>query len=154
MTPEQKLLVQQSFAKVAPIADQAAEIFYGRLFAIAPQVRPMFKGDMTQQGAKLMKTLALAVNGLDRLEELVPVLEKLGRDHVPYGVEEGHYALVGEALLWTLEQGLGDDFTAETREAWSVAYQTLAGVMINAAYTQPEAKPATGFMGKLKSMFA
>lgn len=134
MTPEQVSLVQSSFAKVAPIADTAASLFYDRLFAIAPSVKQMFKGDMTEQGRKLMTTLAVVVNGLTNLEGILPAASALARRHISYGVKPSHYASVGEALLWTLEKGLGDAWNAETASAWSAAYQTLSGFMIKEAY--------------------
>lgn len=133
MTPAQKTLVQQSFARVAPISEQAAALFYGRLFELDPQLRSLFRGDMKEQGRKLMQMLAVAVNGLDRLEELVPAVQALGRRHLGYGVEDGHYETVGEALLWTLQQGLGDAFTADTRQAWAEVYGLLAATMRSAA---------------------
>ncbi|SFQ96716.1 globin family protein [Poseidonocella sedimentorum] len=130
-------LVQDSFAQVVPIADTAAEIFYARLFEIAPEVRPMFKGDMAGQGKKLMATLAVVVNGLRDLDKIVPVAKGLAVRHVGYGVEAAHYEPVGEALLFTLEKGLGDDFTPDVRSAWAGAYSLLSGVMIEAAYPRP-----------------
>lgn len=133
MTPAQKTLVQQSFARVAPISEQAAAMFYGRLFELDPQLRPLFRGDMKEQGRKLMQMLAVAVNGLDRLEEIVPAVQALGRRHVGYGVQDSHYDTVGEALLWTLQQGLGDAFTADTRQAWAEVYGLLAATMRSAA---------------------
>lgn len=133
MTPSQVELVQSSFAKVVPIADTAAGLFYGRLFEIAPEVKPMFKGDLAEQGRKLMATLAVVVNGLTKLEAIVPAAQALARRHVAYGVRNEHYAPVGAALLWTLEQGLGPDFTPETKAAWAEAYGLLSGVMIAAA---------------------
>ena len=137
MTPDQITMIQDSFRKVAPISDAAAAIFYERLFAQAPQVKPYFKGDMTEQGAKLMATLAAVVNGLRDLDKIVPMAQELAVRHVDYGVTAGDYAPVGEALIYTLEQGLGDDFTPELKDSWITAYTTLSGVMINAAY--PEA---------------
>lgn len=137
MTPDQIEIVQDSFGKVEPIADQAARIFYDRLFAIAPHVRPYFKGDMDAQGMKLMTTLGVVVKGLTNLDAIVPVARQLGVAHVAYGVRPEDYEPVGTALLDALEAGLGDDFDAETRAAWTTAYTTLAGVMIEAAY--PEA---------------
>jgi hemoglobin-like flavoprotein len=134
MTPEQISLVQSSFAKVAPIAEQAASLFYDRLFAIAPQTRQLFKGDMTQQGRKLMATLAVVVNGLADLKAILPIASALARRHTTYGVKPSHYAAVGDALLWTLEKGLGDAWTADMAAAWTVAYQTLSGFMIQEAY--------------------
>lgn len=134
MTPDQVTLVQQSFSKVAPIADQAATLFYGRLFELAPEVKPLFKGDMTEQGRKLMGTLAVVVGGLTKLEAILPAASALAKKHVSYGVKPQHYTPVGAALLWTLEQGLGPAWTAETAEAWTSAYTTLSGYMIAEAY--------------------
>lgn len=137
MTPEQVTLVQQSFAKVAPIADQAADLFYDRLFERAPAVRPLFPADMTDQKRKLMQMLATAVNNLHQVERILPVVEELGRKHVGYGAKPEHYDTVGEALLWTLERGLGPDFTPPVKAAWTSTYQTLAGVMKDAAAAVP-----------------
>ena len=139
MTPDQIDKVQASFAQVVPIKDAAAELFYARLFEIAPQVRPMFKGDMTEQGAKLMATLGAVVNGLKNLDAIVPVAEKLAVGHVAYGVKAAHYPFVGAALIDTLEKGLGDGFTPDVQSAWEAAYTTLSGVMIAAAYPEAEA---------------
>jgi nitric oxide dioxygenase len=133
MTPQERTLVQESFAAVRPISDQAAAMFYDRLFTIAPEVKPLFKGDMSEQGKKLMQMLAVAVNGLTNLEAILPAVQELGRKHVDYGVTAAHYQPVGEALLWTLEQGLGDAFTVETKAAWEKTYTLLAGAMIEAA---------------------
>lgn len=134
MEDTQITLVQDSFKKVAPIAAQAAEIFYARLFEIAPNVKPYFKGDMDEQGMKLMTTLGVVVNGLRDLDKIVPVAEQLAIKHVEYGVKAEDYEPVGAALLHTLKTGLGDDFDAETEAAWTTAYTTLAGVMTSAAY--------------------
>lgn len=133
MTDRQKILVQKSFEKVLPIADVAAELFYTRLFKIDPSLEPMFKGDIKEQGRKLMMTLNVAVKGLDRLEELVPQLEKLGRNHNEYGVKDEHYGTVAEALIWTLEQGLGEEFTEEVRNAWVSVYTIVSNTMKNAS---------------------
>jgi len=134
MTPMQVSEIQTSFAKVAPIAEQAATLFYGRLFEIAPEVWPLFKAsDMKEQGRKLMGTLAVVVKGLDNLPALMPAVEALARKHVGYGVTPAHYAPVGAALLWTLEQGLGDGFTPTVKDAWTTAYGALSGAMIAAA---------------------
>lgn len=133
MTPEQIDLVQSSWAKVAPQAKETATLFYGRLFEIAPEVKPLFPTDMEEQGKKLMQVLGMAVGSLTKLEELLPTVKQLGVKHVDYGVEDVHYDSVGAALLWTLEQGLGDDFTPETKEAWTITYVTLADVMKGAA---------------------
>ena len=133
VTNTQKVLVQESFAAVVPIADDAAVLFYTRLFELDPSLQRMFRGDMTEQRRKLMQMLTAAVKGLDRLDQLVPVVEDLGRRHVGYGVADAHYDTVGAALLWTLEKGLGDAFTAEVKDAWEAVYGLLAGTMKNAA---------------------
>ena len=129
MTPQQKALVQQTFAAIAPIAEAAAALFYGRLFELDPSLRALFRGDMAAQGRHLMGTLAVAVRGLDDLATLVPAVRALGHRHVAYGVRDEHYATVGQALLWTLERGLGGAFTSEVREAWGAAYELLAATM-------------------------
>ena len=133
LTATQKTLVQESFATIAPIADDAAALFYRRLFEIDPSLRHMFRGDMAEQRRKLMQMLTAAVKGLDRLEQLVPVVEDLGRRHATHGVEDRHYDTVGSALLWTLEKGLGDAFTPETKQAWTTVYGLLATTMKTAA---------------------
>lgn len=138
MTPDQVRLIQDSFKKVQPIADQAAALFYDRLFTIAPHLQPLFTGDMKEQGRKLMTMLGVVVAGLERLDKLVPAVQELGRRHRGYDVQPGHYQTVGAALLWTLEQGLGGDFTADVRHAWAAAYNVLASVMIEAAEAAPE----------------
>lgn len=133
MTPRQIQLVKDSFAKVAPIAPQAAELFYGRLFDIAPELRPLFKGDMAEQGRKLMATIGTVVAALDRLGDIVPTVAALGQRHAGYGVRDEHYGTVAEALLWTLGQGLGAGFTSEVKDAWTAAYTVLADTMKTAA---------------------
>ena len=139
MTPDQVKLVQQSFAKVAPISETAAVLFYDRLFEIAPQVRAMFPADMTEQRKKLMATLAVVVNGLSNLESVLPAASSLARRHVAYGAKPSHYPVVGGALLWTLEKGLGEAWTPETAAAWTAAYGTLSGYMISEAYGSAQA---------------
>jgi nitric oxide dioxygenase len=134
MTPDQLKLVQDSFAKVAPISGKAAELFYGRLFEIAPQVRAMFPDDMTEQRKKLMATLAIVVQGLNNLDTILPAASALAKRHVSYGAEAAHYPVVGQALLWTLEQGLGPSWTPEVAAAWTGAYTTLSEFMISEAY--------------------
>ena len=134
MTPEQISLVKESFAKVAPISEKAAALFYGRLFEIAPEVRPLFRGDMTEQGHKLMATLSVVVNALSNLEAVLPAASTLAKRHVAYGVTADHYVPVGAALLWTLEQGLGADWTPQVAAAWAAAYSTLSNYMIGEAY--------------------
>jgi hemoglobin-like flavoprotein len=134
MTPDQIKAIQESFAKVAPISEQAAALFYGRLFEIAPSVKPLFRGDMTEQGRKLMATLAVVVNGLSNLPAILPAASALAKRHVGYGVKPIHYPIVGEALLWTLERGLGADWTPELATAWGDAYGVLSDYMIGEAY--------------------
>src|SRR5262245_6018488 len=134
MTPTQVKSIQDSFAKVTPIADTAVALFYGRLFEIAPEVKPLFRGDMTEQGRKLMATLAVVVNGLTDLKTILPAASALAKRHVAYGVKVSHYAPVGAALLWTLEQGLGPAWTPELAAAWTAAYTTLSGFVIGEAY--------------------
>ena len=133
---EQKQLVQSTFEKVVPIADKAAELFYARLFEIDATTQPLFVNtNMQEQGKMLMRMLALAVKGLDNLDELVPQVEALGKRHIGYGVKKEQYTSVGEALIWTLGQGLGSDFTPEVKEAWIEVYTILAKVATEAAYT-------------------
>jgi nitric oxide dioxygenase len=136
MTPDQVQLVQQSFSKVAPIFEQAATIFYDRLFDVAPQVRAMFPDDLSEQRKKLMATLAVVVGGLNNLESILPAASALAKRHVGYGAVAAHYPVVGGALLWTLEKGLGDAWTPEVAEAWTAAYGTLSGFMVSEAYGQ------------------
>ena len=134
MTPNQIALVQSSWENVKPISEQAAELFYGRLFELDPSLRPLFKGDMKEQGKKLMATLNLAVTSLTKLDDILPAVQDLGRRHVQYGVPDESYATVGQALLWTLEQGLGEEFTPDVKEAWAITYVTLSNVMLDAAH--------------------
>lgn len=133
MTPEQLLLVKESWEKVVPIKEQAAELFYGKLFELDPALKPMFKGNMQEQGRKLTAMINTAVNGLDRLDAIVPAVQDLGRRHVAYGVTDSHYDTVGTALIWTLEKGLGPVFTPACKEAWVSVYGVLAGTMKSAA---------------------
>jgi hemoglobin-like flavoprotein len=139
MTPHQITLVQTSFANVVPIAATAADLFYGRLFEMAPDVRRLFPDDMTEQKKKLMAMLGMAVGGLTRLDRLVPAVRALGERHTGYGVTAAQFAPVGAALLWTLEQGLGEAFTPEVRQAWTTVYNTLSSIMIDAMETMPKA---------------
>lgn len=129
MTPDQIALVRSTWAQVKPIAPQAAELFYGRLFETAPDVKPLFKGDMKRQGQLLMTMIDTAVAHLDRLDQVVGAVRDLGKRHVGYGVKPAHYAPVGAALLWTLERGLGGAFTPAASEAWATAYGVLADTM-------------------------
>jgi len=130
LTPQQKRLVRSSWALVRPIQEEAARLFYGRLFETDPSTRHLFAhSDMDKQGRMLMQTINIAVSSLDRLEQILPAIEDLGRRHAGYGVTEAHYASVGGALLWTLGQGLGEAFTPEAEEAWAETYWTLATIM-------------------------
>ena len=139
MTPSQITLVQESFAKVAPISDQAAVLFYDRLFEVAPPVRAMFPEDLTEQRKKLMGTLAVVVGGLSNLDTVLPAASALAKRHVNYGAKPEHYPVVGAALLWTLEKGLGEAWPPEVAEAWTAAYGTLSGYMISEAYGNAQA---------------
>ena len=139
MNPTQIKLVQDSFTKVAPISERAAVIFYDRLFEVAPAVKAMFPADMTQQRKKLMTTLAVVVHGLTNHEAVLPAASALAKRHVSYGAKPEHYPVVGGALLWTLEKGLGDAWTGELAEAWTAAYTTLSGYMISEAYGHAQA---------------
>jgi hemoglobin-like flavoprotein len=127
-------LVQSSFRALLPISDTVARLFYDRLFELAPEVRPLFKGNIDQQGPKLIGMLAIAVKQLERPEDLIPALRELGKRHVDYGVKREHYALVGAAFLWTLRESLGASFTEDVRTAWATTFGFLAGVCIDAAY--------------------
>ena len=133
MTPEQITLVRESWSRVLPIADKAAELFYGRLFELDPALKSLFKGDMTEQGAKLMKMIGVAVAALDNLESVIPAVQASGARHKGYGVKDEDYDTVAEALLWTLGQGLGEAFTDDVRGAWVETYTLLAGTMKEAA---------------------
>jgi hemoglobin-like flavoprotein len=133
MTPEQITLVQSSWQKVLPIRDTAAALFYARLFETTPEVKSLFRGDMREQGVKLMQMIDVAVRGLSRLDEIVPAVQNLGLRHRDYGVKPEHYDAVAAALLWTLGQGLGAAFTAPVRDAWVAAYTVLATTMKDAA---------------------
>jgi hemoglobin-like flavoprotein len=133
VTPRQKTLVQDSFAAVVPRSYEVTAMFYGRLFELDPTLRPMFKADMAPQRQKLAQMLNAAVKGLDRPEQLIPVVRELGRRHATYGVVDAHYDTVGAALLWTLEQHFGAAFTSEVKEAWTDVYTLLATTMKEAA---------------------
>ena len=130
MIPQQKMLIQKTWSQVVPIADQAAAIFYQRLFEIDPSTRPLFNTtDMAQQRKKLLQVLGVAVSSLDNLGALSKTVEDLGRRHAGYGVKDAHYDSVGVALLWTLEQGLGSAWTPEAAAAWKEVYEILSGIM-------------------------
>jgi len=126
-------LVQETFDKVRPISEEAAKLFYNRLFELAPSLRSLFKGDMKTQGIMLMQMLDYAVTCLDKPDTLIPTIQDLGKRHVGYGVKDEYYETVGEALLWALEHGLGKDFTPDVKDAWVAAYKLLSDTMISAA---------------------
>jgi hemoglobin-like flavoprotein len=133
MTPKQVALVQDSWEKVQPVAEQAAQLFYSHLFSLDPSLKTLFKGDMKAQGRKLMNMIGFAVKGLARLDAIVPGVQALGRRHAGYGVQDSHYETVGAALIWTLRQGLGQSFSGEVQAAWTAAYSLLASTMKEAA---------------------
>lgn len=133
LTTRQIDLVQASFAYIVPITDAAASVFYGKLFALAPDTRPLFKNDMAEQGRKLFLTLATVVDALDRLDTIVPVAQELAIRHVAYGAKTRHYDAVGVALIETLRGGLGPMFDADTEAAWGSAYQIISEAMQAAA---------------------
>jgi hemoglobin-like flavoprotein len=140
MTPHTITLVQRSWAQVLPIAEQAAAIFYAKLFTLDPSLQPLFKGDMRAQGQRLMQMIGAAAGMLGN-DQLLPVLRGLGRRHAGYGVQSHHYATVGTALLQTLAQGLGDAFSAEVEAAWTEVYGVIAGTMIEASKVPAEICP-------------
>lgn len=133
MTPKQIDLVKTSWASVVPISEAAARVFYDRLFELDPELRHLFRADIKIQGAKLMKMIDTAVGALDRLDSITSAVRDLGVRHVAYGVRDRDYDTVGAALLWTLEEGLGDVFTREVRDAWAEVYGILANAMREAA---------------------
>jgi hemoglobin-like flavoprotein len=141
MTPEQVKLVKESFWKVLPIAGVAADLFYDRLFEIAPELRPLFPDDLVAQKKKLMAMLAIAVTNLHQVDKIAPAVEDLGKRHVSYGVTAKHFEPVGETLLWTLEEGLGAEFTPPVKAAWTEAYKIVSGMMKRVAATMPPPKP-------------
>jgi len=143
MNAHQVHLVQHSFVQVQPIAAIASDLFYARLFELDPTLKPLFRGDMNEQGHKLMMMLGVAVANLNKPEVVMPALQRLGERHAGYGVTQAHYATVGEALLWTLQEGLGETFTAEVRLAWEAVYGLVAETMQEAArrMTALEASP-------------
>ncbi|KZN51003.1 globin family protein [Pseudoalteromonas luteoviolacea] len=134
LSARQKQLVQESFAKVEPIAEQAAEIFYNTLFHYDPSLKVLFKNSIKSQGQKLMATLKVAVKSLDDLDSLVPVLHKLAERHINYGVKASHFTPVGNALLYTLKKGLGEDWNPELRQAWIEVIRLVATVMKSHAF--------------------
>jgi hemoglobin-like flavoprotein len=152
MTNEQIILVRASFEKIAPIAQQAAALFYAKLFDLDPTLFRLFKGDIKEQGKKLMQVISYAVGNLDRIDELVPQVRALGARHTGYGVEERHYETVGTALLWTLEKALGRDFTAPVRAAWAALYNLLAATMKDGARREPEERPVNRNEGATRKL--
>jgi hemoglobin-like flavoprotein len=129
LTANDIALVRATFARVVPIQSAAADLFYDRLFAVSPKLRELFPADLRAQKHKLMQMISTAVGGLNDLNHLVPAVKALGARHSGYGVTMEHYRLVGEALLWTLERGLGQHFTPEVRSAWAKVYHVLAATM-------------------------
>ncbi|MEH6474300.1 MAG: globin family protein [Sneathiella sp.] len=148
MTPHEIQLVQNSFKSVAAISEKAAELFYGRLFELDPSLKRLFKGNMKDQGKKLMATIGVAVSSLTNLERIVPTVQKLGASHKKYGVEDKDYDTVAEALLWTLGKGLGPAFTPEVKAAWTETYTILATVMKNSAHQEDFRDIAKGFLAQ------
>jgi hemoglobin-like flavoprotein len=143
MTPRQIEIVKLSFAKIMPFKDQAAELFYCRLFELDPSLRLMFRSDLTEQKQKLMVAIALVVTNLEKMDNLLPSVRELGRRHKTYGVRNRHYDVVGAALLWTLEIGMGAGWSDELAEAWKNAYGRVAQAMIAGAESpEPERRPA------------
>lgn len=142
MTPDQIKLVQDTFDRVVPIKEQAADLFYTRLFEIDPEIRPLFKGDMAAQGNKLMDALATVVRGLHAPETILTTMRDLGARHADYGVEDHHFTSFAHALLWALEQGLGEAYTDDVRDAWIAAYELLSSVMLDAMNEERNARDA------------
>lgn len=133
MTSHQIELVRTSFAKLEPIVEEAAVLFYARLFELDPSLRPLFQTDIREQGHKLMDIIGFAVDGLDETEKLTPTLRELGARHVQYGVTAANYDIVGDALLWTLQKALKDEYTDEMNEAWAALYNFLSESMKSGA---------------------
>jgi nitric oxide dioxygenase len=145
ISPARIALVQSSFKSVVPIADQAATLFYTRLFEIAPETRPLFADDISRQKKKLIQMLAWVVTNLHQLHTILPAIQDLGHRHAGYEVKPSYYEPVGAALIWTLEQGLGRDaFTDEIRQAWLAAYAVLSDAMIEASRQTPQADQLAG----------
>lgn len=138
LTTDQVQLVQQTWSQIDKPPEDLGRLFYTRLFELEPDLRPLFSTDLAAQARSLMKMLSLVVSGLDRLDTLIPAVKALGLRHQGYGVAAAHYDLVGAALVWMLQQELGDAFTHSVRRAWSDAYQILAGVMLDAVAEQAD----------------
>ena len=136
ITERQIFLIQSSFRRLMPYSEKIASLFYKRLFELDPSLKALFKSDMQEQKRKLMYTLSILVTRLDNLNMIVPMIQHLGKQHSNlYGVKQEHYSLVGEALLWTLEQQLQNHFDAEVKAAWSDLYKLLAATTVEAAYS-------------------
>ena len=132
MTDQQKLLVQQTFRDISLESESTAALFYKRLFELAPEVRPLFKGDLREQGIKLMQTLSFVVSSLNHLDSISANIKSLGERHHKYGVQPQYYGFVGEAMLWAFEQTLGQKFTPQVKESWEEVYTNLAVAMLSA----------------------
>ena len=143
MTPKQIQLVKESWGNVMPIADAAGQLFYNRLFQVAPGVRHLFKNDPKDQAKKLMTMITMVVSKLDSLDTILEDIKNLAKRHDKYGAKKEHYAVVGECLLWTLEQGLGDKWNEETANAWIAAYTILSGAMIQTQQFETMQEPAS-----------
>ena len=134
IAPEQIELVRSTWTYVAPMAEEAATLFYGRLFQLDPAIKPMFaQSNLQVEKRKLMQTIGVAIKHLHRLDAILPVVRDLGRRQACYGVQERHFDTVAEALLWAFEQGLGDRFTADVRDAWAITSAVLVDTMKDAA---------------------
>ena len=156
MDLQQINLIRESWAKASPVADVVIKLFYNKLFELDPSLKAMFNNDMAKQRKALTATLNTIVNNLDKLDTIIPVAQNLGKRHVGYGVKDKHYDTVATALLWAFEHSLGDEFTPQTKQAWTLAYTTLATVMKEAAAeVQPVTKTtSTVFGDKLKGFLS
>ena len=141
MTSHQIVLIKGSWQAAATLGDAVGELFYGRLFEIAPEVKPMFSQiTIKEQSKKLLSMLSYVIHKLDSLQDILDEVAKLAQRHAHYGVRPEHYIVVGEALLWTLEKDLAEKWNDELKEAWTLCYMTLSGAMIQAAgYTRQDA---------------
>jgi len=143
MTPSQIQLVQSALPFIAAEKEQVARLFYQRLFQLDPALRDLFKSDMVVQGNKLITMLGTLIAGLNKPEQIVPVLQAMGQRHAGYGVEDGHYATVGAALLWTLERCLGTNFTTDMRDAWIALFFVVSRTMIAGSRAGGELRKAS-----------
>jgi hemoglobin-like flavoprotein len=137
ISPQQRTIINTTFKQISARADETANLFYQHLFELNPALKPLFSTDLTEQRRKFMQTFSMAVAALEIPDRLIPPLQALGYRHVRYGVKQEHYAIAGEALLWSISQILDTDFTPETREAWAAVYRMLADLAIGDAYDQP-----------------